>query len=1478
MSKNLVRTARSLRPREIFAGLALIAISVIAASCNSDATGPGAVEPPIPLPKEILSTLWCKATPSTQTLSCSETPDALGNVLPSYMLGVGTDGLEMKKIIIGGQNTNVKLTSSNVVNNTTTHDFSFDVNVRNLRPQAIGTIDGVTTDSSLAVFFYSGPTTTGGSGVTSVSNPSGVTAFTGPNQPYFQYKEMVAQNATSSNKNWILHYDPTVTSFSFLLLVSANVKYPEGYIDVFPSPGGVSVSATLQMTDSVRDALGYARADQSETWSLSDSTKASIDSNGLLTGTANGTVVVTATQGQAVGSSTITVSGGVTPTAVVDSSAANSAPGSAFHTALNTQYVLAAPGILSNDTPGNPAGTVSTFGADSLGGAVTDHAAGSTVSPLPGHADGSLTVGANGAVTFTPPTAFTGYYAFHYRNTNANGSTSALVRIAVGVRPSAGNSTYSPNLLGNVKINTATSTNTKVNATGDRVVYHLVSNTNGAAIVQPDGTYIFAPALGYTGPASFIYNVSNGFGTSADATVSFTVASRIWFVAASAGGTGDGRYGSPLKCLVGANCLSAVTMGANDIVHIASGTYANADAFFLTNGMKIIGQGASGAFADASNANLTWPADAGPQPGTGGTRPMLNSGGSAVLIGGGSNLIRGLNMGTASQASLSGLTIGGMTVGNAAIINPSGGAVLLTSSGGSVTIDLDSAVATGGTNGINLHKQSGTFTSGLTRINNPSGTAITVDSSGAISLGTTVVRKTTTSGIGVNLLQNTSTTFGSLVDSTSVGPTMLITNGGTIAINGGNLNSVGGIGIDATNTAFSGTGFTSVNVSGTGGSGINLNSVTGTLAMGGGSITGGSNAGFRVSNGSSVTLTYSGTITAGAGGRPVNFSNGGVAAACPTATLSGNITSTSNGILVQDCNSGTITFSGASKLLKTTTNKGVQLASNTGATINFTNGGLVDSTTTGNAFEATGGGTISVTGTGNQLNSVGGIALDVTSTTIGANALTFQSISASGGTNGIFLSGTGSNGLTVSGIDGGCGWTGSATTTADCDGGTIQNTTSRGASFINASNISLKYMNFINASTVDVMAANTGLSTGDNLSDNASIHLQTVTNAAFDRIVISGGAEQGINGNTVTNFTLQNSSLANTGNASDEDGLHFYNMLGTNTISNNSIVSSGDDNVNIQNASGTSTIAISGGQFNTGVRGSGLLFGPRGTTNTSIAISGVTSNNNFSGGVVADASDGSTMKLEVSGSAITNNNDGISLSGASGDVRFDIHDNTDFSGTDHGVINVLKAAFSVGGTLQGKVRNNTLVVADGQIGDGISVLQFGGGALNVGVTGNSITYQGTQRAMLFQAGQDGAGSLDATVTGNAINMKLDGTGNAATGILAQVAVASPGGDNASLCADIGGAGGLGNVFTHSLGGNMPSGEIRVRQRFVTTVKLRGYTDANDNNAAVVAYLAGRNTLVNSPTATATNEVGVTAGAGGFVNTAGGAACTQPIFP
>jgi len=531
----------------------------------------------------------------------------------------------------------------------------------------------------------------------------------------------------------------------------------------------------------------------------------------------------------------------------------------------------------------------------------------------------------------------------------------------------------------------------------------------------------------------------------------------------------------------------------------------------------------------------------------------------------------------------------------------------------------------------------------------------------------------------------------------------------------------------------------------------------------------------------------------------------------------------------------------------------------TGAATGLTNAGVTINGVTVNlgSVVTTTGAAISVTGSNNGATA--------------GNSMTFVSVSANGGTNGILL-GSGTGSFTVTG-------TGSAGS-----GGTIQNTTGRGASFSSAQNVSLTNMNFTNTAITDLDADNSGLTTGDNLATNAAIHLERVTTVTLNGIIISGSSEQGINGHFVTGFALRNSSLSGTGNGPDEDGLHFYNMLGTCDITNTTFTSSGDDNINIQNNTNLSfpsgmtavtSLTVSGGSANTGVLGSGYLIGIRGTSTATVTISGVTANNNFSGGIVIDTFDTATSTIEITGVTSTSNNDAISLSSNNGNTKFDIHDNVSFAGTDFVRISILKAAFSTVGTLQGFIRNNPIVVSDGQTADGISIFQAGDGVLTVAIQNNDIDYRGTQRAINIQGGQDGSGQLNATVTGNTIDMQIDGTGNPTVGILAQVAVASPSGDNTNMCANIGGAGGLANIFTHSLGGNMAAGDIRLRQRFVTTVSLPGYAGSASDNAAVVAYLASRNTLVNSPTATATNEIGVTPGAGGFVNAG---ACTLPVFP
>ena len=662
---------------------------------------------------------------------------------------------------------------------------------------------------------------------------------------------------------------------------------------------------------------------------------------------------------------------------------------------------------------------------------------------------------------------------------------------------------------------------------------------------------------------------------------------------------------------------------------------------------------------------------------------------------------------------------------------------------------------------------------------------------------------------------------------------------GTLLVNDVIINTTGaGLGL-STGAFGSPATFTSITSSG-GSNNVSLIGVTGTANLGSGALSGASSHAFVVDGGTAV-LVYSGTLN-------------------NTAARS---------VSVINKTGGSVTFSGAVN----GTAQGVFLNSNTGATITFL-GGLTLSTGANAAFTATGGGTVNVcdenpcnpAATGalvNTLTTTTGTALNVANTTIGSNNLEFRSISANGASKGIILNTTGnSGGLKVSGIG-----------TTDGSGGTIQNVSTRGAEFISTNNLSLKNMTFSNACTVDFPAAPTGLSLGNNTADNAVIHLQSVSGAALDNVDITGSAEQGINSHNVSNFSYNNSTMLNVGNGPDEDGIHFYNMVGTSTINNTTITSSGDDNVNIQNnnnlpgdppQSTSSTITINGGSANTGILGSGYLFGIRGTMNTTIDILNVTSNNNFSGGIVADSYDTATMDIEVSGSSSTNNNDAISISSNNGNSRFDIHDNVSFAGTDFGRINVLKAAFSTGGTFQGRIRNNPIVVTNGQTTDGVSVQNLGAGTLIVSITGNTFDYQGTQRALYIAGGQDGNAAIEATVTGNSFDIKLDGTGNAVNAILAQAAVASPSGDPSSMCIDIGGAG-VFNTITHSLGGTLAGGDVRVRQRFISSVRLPGYTGGGTDTAAAANYLNARNTVVSPSTVTIATSI------------SGGGACTQPSF-
>ena len=245
--------------------------------------------------------LTCEASKSKLSVTCFEPQLAKAD-------GISAD------ILYGGQNTFVKLTSTNVAYNSGTGRFTFDLSVQNLLQQPIGTTDGTTlAPAGVRVFFTSGPTVTGGSGAASVV-PDGFATFTAGGQPFYQYNQLLTQNQVSAAKQWMFIIAPTVDTFAFLLYISAPVQYPSGYIEIngqLPgaSFGSLHPGSTTALTAVVKNQLGIVIPGAVVTWGTTDPNQASVDGSGVVTGVRYGTPAITATSGGLNGSMLFSVTG-----------------------------------------------------------------------------------------------------------------------------------------------------------------------------------------------------------------------------------------------------------------------------------------------------------------------------------------------------------------------------------------------------------------------------------------------------------------------------------------------------------------------------------------------------------------------------------------------------------------------------------------------------------------------------------------------------------------------------------------------------------------------------------------------------------------------------------------------------------------------------------------------------------------------------------------------------------------------------------------------------------------------------------------------------------------------------------------------------------------------------------------------------------------------------------------------------------------
>ena len=98
---------------------------------------------------------------------------------------------------------------------------------------------------------------------------------------------------------------------------------PVASVTVSPSSANVAITGTVQLTATPKDANGNPLTGRAISWSSSDNTIATVNSSGLVTGVAAGTVTITATSEGKSGTASITVAGAPVATVTVTPASAS---------------------------------------------------------------------------------------------------------------------------------------------------------------------------------------------------------------------------------------------------------------------------------------------------------------------------------------------------------------------------------------------------------------------------------------------------------------------------------------------------------------------------------------------------------------------------------------------------------------------------------------------------------------------------------------------------------------------------------------------------------------------------------------------------------------------------------------------------------------------------------------------------------------------------------------------------------------------------------------------------------------------------------------------------------------------------------------------------------------------------------------------------------------------------------------------------
>lgn len=187
----------------------LVALSLLLGACTDQPTEPRITLPPAPAQSDALA---CQADVGSLTLGCDA---SIGGGVFAFA-GAGGPRLQ----IIGGQGINVRLTSSNISYDSIAEIFRVDVTVQNLTTGWLGTYHGDDV-AGIHVFFQTEPVATAGAGDPDAANTDGADAFTGSQQVYYKYAEVLGPGETTKARTWEFSVPHTVERFGFSVYVEA---------------------------------------------------------------------------------------------------------------------------------------------------------------------------------------------------------------------------------------------------------------------------------------------------------------------------------------------------------------------------------------------------------------------------------------------------------------------------------------------------------------------------------------------------------------------------------------------------------------------------------------------------------------------------------------------------------------------------------------------------------------------------------------------------------------------------------------------------------------------------------------------------------------------------------------------------------------------------------------------------------------------------------------------------------------------------------------------------------------------------------------------------------------------------------------------------------------------------------------------------------------------------------------------------------